>query len=123
MEAETTGTRTGVVDMEVVVGEAEVMEESVAGGGSSADIGRTGTETEPMTETERDPGTERETGAMAEGINHILKAPTRATTLSTRGHTMTATEISQVMSVFIWTIKLSLQTFGNVQQSYHVLSL
>lgn len=106
-EAETTGTMTGVVDMVVVVGEVAATEESEAGEESSVVTGRT--ETGPMaetvtetghpTETKRGPGTERETGGTVEGISRTI----RATTPSTRGHNTTATNISQVLSVFIWT--------------------
>lgn len=96
-EAGTTGTRTGVV-----VGEAEVMVESVVGEENSAGTGRTGTETGPMTGTGTDPTTEteteRETVGTVEGINPLL----RATTLSIRGHNMTATKLSGFVS--IWTV-------------------
>lgn len=115
-EAETAGTRTGVV---VTAGEAEVMEESVAGEENSAGTGRTETGLMTGTETEisttRETVTERETGGTAEGINPLL----RATTLSIRGHNMTATKASQVLSVF-GLYKRALQTRGNVQKSNHV---
>lgn len=106
MEAGTTGSRTVAVDMEVADGEAEVMEESEAGEESSVVTGRTGTETGTTaeTETETGPGTAGETGDTAEGISPTLRVPVRATTPSTRGHNTIATKISQVLSVFLWTL-------------------
>lgn len=76
------------------------MVESVVGEENSAGNGKTGTETGPMTGTgtETDPTTESETVGTAEGINRLL----RATTLSIRGHNMTATKLSGFVS--IWTV-------------------